>query len=160
MTSHTKILFAMEKAHLVMIGDENFAPNPEEDEKKFKIWLDQVFILFSIQEKTHVFLGPIEHPPHVLDASFKEFFPSIQEESILAFKDPIKVDFMKGISHVFRGTQLSNQINGFLGITNTFHIPYGMITPTLLDVAVITGLRLDGKAYSPKSKPRSLIEPD
>ncbi|KAK7294106.1 hypothetical protein RJT34_16989 [Clitoria ternatea] len=109
MASHTKIFFAAEKAHLVMIEDEPIVSNPKEDEKKFKIWLDQVFIPFYIQEKTHVFMGPIEHPQHVLDAPFKEFFPSTEEENILAFKDLIRVYFIEGISNVFRGTQLSNK---------------------------------------------------
>ena len=33
--------------------------------------------------------------------------------------------------------------------TNTFQLPYGMITPTLFDVAVITGLRPTGKVFDP-----------
>lgn len=38
----------------------------------------------------------------------------------------------------------------FWDITHyTFHLPYGMVTPTLFDIAAITGLKLTGNTYDP-----------
>lgn len=43
---------------------------------------------------------------------------------------------------------------------NTFHLPYGMMTPTLFDVAAITGLWPTGETYDPNFMAEDTIDFD
>lgn len=46
------------------------------------------------------------------------------------------------------------------GSTNSFHFPFGMLTPTLFDVVEITGLRPTGDSFKPTTADESVIQFD
>ncbi|QHO58564.1 uncharacterized protein DS421_3g91690 [Arachis hypogaea] len=78
------------------------------------------------------------------------------KENLLLFKTPFLLDTLTpttGYSEIPQRPTLKVTMLGLMGdalyfwdeTSHTFHTPYGMITPTLLDVAVITGLPLLGE---------------
>ncbi|RYR20730.1 hypothetical protein Ahy_B03g065945 [Arachis hypogaea] len=147
------------------------------DDPHLQINDTRILIPFTIGADTHCFLGPIES----LERANKKlsFFPSIEGEDLLinqAFnishfikKNPSEItrkSTLDGIQELLRLSHFSlttypwkiGAVTCFWNrTTNNFHLSYGMIGMSLLDVAAITGLPINFPDCTPDMKSKHQI---
>src|ERR1044072_1870972 len=151
--------------------------DPPYDSKRSSDWYQELLIPYKMQGVTYAFMGPCpkaEYLPQKLDA----FFPtSIFSKPINTEDKSLDLGFLKSAARPFRSappsiaanlevyTKWLDRVQAVKGETwkkqGIFDIiqisrkpikcnaPYGMITPTLFDVAAITGLKPIGQTYDP-----------
>lgn len=83
------------------VGKHEYVPKPPMEEERTRIRKSQVFIPYSISEKTHAFLGPLRDP-NVKNEKLKEIFLSYHHTSpITCLRQPIDLNYMIATFRVF-----------------------------------------------------------
>ncbi|KAJ1404947.1 hypothetical protein SESBI_26242, partial [Sesbania bispinosa] len=85
---------------LIGLDDIKYVPEPEGDPERLPIWRNQSLIPYSIQNKDHCFLGPYFRPARL--ERYTAFFPCPPKEKLLAFRDPIRTNFLNNLPSIFR----------------------------------------------------------
>ncbi|XP_050916133.1 uncharacterized protein LOC127131246 [Lathyrus oleraceus] len=158
------------------VGNQQYVPEPPNEREKECIYKSQVLIPVLVSGICHAMLGQLPNPDIKPDR-LKEFCPtyfhtkrifrtcpwSKNPSDYLSWLDKvekIKGNFWKEIG-IFDLIQLSrvgpniypNMLLASLyfwdSTYNTFHLPCGMVTPTLFDAATIVGLRPNGIYFDP-----------
>lgn len=169
-----------------LVDGQEYIPEHPFREEKAKIWENQVFLPFSIDNKPYACFGPLPSsiPPNETPVvNEKSYFPTstfhsplIAESNIItlryvernfrtapplncpkfaawmksleATKEPLwqELGIDTLLEYACQGQPYSTSMllaatYFWEGSTNTFHTRCGMITPTLLDVAMLTGLK-------------------
>ncbi|QHO28738.1 uncharacterized protein DS421_7g219270 [Arachis hypogaea] len=133
----------------VVKNGKDFTPEPEAS--KSKLWESQVLLPLTIDGVDSAFVGPIVSLEEA--NRIKSVFPVHPQRKPVAFQDSIPIGYFDSNNRLFRNSPKTNigVYHAWLGLiggalyfwdetSHTFHTLYGMITPTLLDVAAITGL--------------------
>ncbi|QHO49620.1 uncharacterized protein DS421_1g15530 [Arachis hypogaea] len=129
----------------VVKNGKDFAPEPEALESK--TWESQVLLPLTIDDS--ILIGYFDsnnrlfrNHPKTNIGGYHAWLSKVETEKTTLWKEI-------GIYDLIQLSKISYTVNsGLMGgvlyfwdeTSHTFHTPYGMITPTLLDVAAITGL--------------------
>ncbi|KAL5138864.1 hypothetical protein HKD37_10G028935 [Glycine soja] len=156
---------------LVRPDGEKVVPEPHGDAEQTETWESEVMIPFAVERTVYAFGGPLPDQESLSSSMNKVFpcYPTCEPRIFDTHKDYLPwldrveqayEDFWKtyGIFDLiqfsrfgpeYRPEMLIAAMHFFESSTNTFQFKCGMMTPTLLDVAALTGLRPSGETYDP-----------
>lgn len=104
----TKFIFFKSSVHhsqyAILAGNQEYVPEPSNQEEKLWIFKSQVLIPYSTYVKTHALMGPM-HDPLVDITILRYFFPSYhQTKPIVSTNEPINLEYMNATLLMFCST--------------------------------------------------------
>ncbi|PNX90588.1 hypothetical protein L195_g046713, partial [Trifolium pratense] len=151
-------------------GVSRYVPEPQGDKTAKEIWNNQVLIPFSVAEISHAFGGPIPDRNVSNKENFFRTEPYLRVANYIPWLNRVEKaygDFWKEYG-IFDFIQLSRMsleyqpelliaaLHFFEKSSKTFQFKYGMMTPTLFDVAAITGLKPTRDTYNPTNSSKNI----
>ncbi|KAI5434067.1 hypothetical protein KIW84_021073 [Lathyrus oleraceus] len=146
--------FAAKLTQPLTIDGKEYVLEPPFAEEKAKIWRSQVLIPFSLSDKPLAFLGslPENRQPEITKKN-SFFATSHLSEPLVSSQKPFSFHYIARYGPPQSFGMLLAALQFGDNLTNSFHTKCGMITPTLLDIAAITGLKPTGEVFDCEAVP-------